>query len=108
MATSVKITTIGNSVGIVLPKEVLNRLHVEKGDMLYLTESPEGDRLPKTRGMSRAAAALKRKAFHPPLAIDFDKCTHCGECDTGCRVGAKNTLDRNYLEEVDARDGGER
>jgi len=31
MATTVKITTIGNSVGIVLPKEVLNRLHVEEG-----------------------------------------------------------------------------
>jgi putative addiction module antidote len=42
MATAVKITTIGNSVGIVLPKEVLSRLHVEKGDMLYFTDSPEG------------------------------------------------------------------
>jgi putative addiction module antidote len=45
MATAVKITTIGNSVGIVLPKEILNRLHVEKGDTLYLTESPDGVRL---------------------------------------------------------------
>jgi putative addiction module antidote len=42
MATIVKITTIGNSVGIVLPKEVLNRLHVEKGDSLYVLESPGG------------------------------------------------------------------
>ncbi|MGD0446438.1 MAG: AbrB/MazE/SpoVT family DNA-binding domain-containing protein [Edaphobacter sp.] len=42
MATTVKITTIGNSVGIVLPKEVLNRLHVEKGDSLYVTDAPEG------------------------------------------------------------------
>jgi putative addiction module antidote len=41
MATTVKITTIGNSVGIVLPKEILARLHVEKGDTLYITESPE-------------------------------------------------------------------
>jgi putative addiction module antidote len=45
MATTVKITTIGNSVGIVLPKEILARLHVEKGDTLYITESPEGVRL---------------------------------------------------------------
>jgi putative addiction module antidote len=45
MATAVKITTIGNSVGIVLPKEVLNRLHVEKGDLLYVTDSPGGVQL---------------------------------------------------------------
>jgi putative addiction module antidote len=45
MATAVKVTTIGNSVGIVLPKEILSRLHVEKGDTLYITESPEGVRL---------------------------------------------------------------
>ena len=42
MATSVKITTIGNSAGIVLPKEVLNHLHVAKGDIITLTESPTG------------------------------------------------------------------
>jgi len=44
-STTVKITTIGNSVGIVLPKEVLNRLHVQKGDSLYLLETPEGIQL---------------------------------------------------------------
>jgi putative addiction module antidote len=42
MATAVKITTIGNSVGIILPKDVLNRLHVEKGDSLYVSETPDG------------------------------------------------------------------
>ena len=45
MAATVKITTIGNSVGIVLRKEVLNRLHVEKGDSLYLLDTPEGIQL---------------------------------------------------------------
>ncbi len=42
---TLKLTTIGNSVGVVLPKEVLDRLHLEKGDTLYLTESPDGVRL---------------------------------------------------------------
>ena len=49
MATSVKITTIGNSVGIILPKEVLNRLHVEKGDSLYVLETPDGITLTPVR-----------------------------------------------------------
>jgi putative addiction module antidote len=45
MATAVKVTTVGSSVGIVLPKEILSRLHVEKGDTLYITEAPDGVRL---------------------------------------------------------------
>jgi cholesterol oxidase len=31
------------------------------------------------------------------VAVDFDRCTRCGGCMVGCRHGAKNTLDRNYL-----------
>ncbi len=45
MATTTKIIAIGNSVGIILPKETLARLKVEKGDTLYLTEGPQGIRL---------------------------------------------------------------
>ena len=37
-----KICGVGNSVGVTLPKEVLTRLRVGKGDRLFLTESPEG------------------------------------------------------------------
>jgi putative addiction module antidote len=44
-ATAVKVTTIGSSVGIVLPREILNRLHIDKGDTVYLTESPDGIRI---------------------------------------------------------------
>jgi putative addiction module antidote len=40
-----KVTTVGSSTGVVLPKEVLARLKLEKGDTLYLTEAPEGYRL---------------------------------------------------------------
>ncbi len=39
---SLKITTIGNSSGIILPKEILERLRVEKGDTLYAIETPNG------------------------------------------------------------------
>lgn len=38
----VKVTAIGNSMGIVLPKEALAKLRAEKGDTLYLVETPEG------------------------------------------------------------------
>jgi len=37
-----KITTLGNSLGIVLSREILARLRVDKGDLLYLVESPLG------------------------------------------------------------------
>ncbi len=40
-----KITTIGNSAGVVLPKELLARLRLEKGDELYALETPDGIRL---------------------------------------------------------------
>ena len=37
-----KVTTIGNSTGVILPKEALAKLNVQKGDTLILTESPAG------------------------------------------------------------------
>jgi putative addiction module antidote len=40
-----KITAIGNSAGVILPKELLARLRVEKGDELYVTELPDGIKL---------------------------------------------------------------
>jgi putative addiction module antidote len=42
MATTTKIIAIGNSAGIILPKETLARLNVEKGDSLYIAEGPDG------------------------------------------------------------------
>lgn len=41
MAIETKVRKIGNSLGIVLPKEALNAMKVEEGATLYLTEAPE-------------------------------------------------------------------
>ena len=40
-----KLTQVGSSTGLILPKEVLARLRVLKGDAVFLTESPDGVRL---------------------------------------------------------------
>ncbi len=43
--TAVKLTSIGNSVGVILPKELLVKLGVQKGDTLQVVEVPDGLRL---------------------------------------------------------------
>ena len=40
-----KVTTVGASTGVVLPKEALARMKVEKGDQLYLVETEDGYRM---------------------------------------------------------------
>ena len=42
MNKPLKLVPIGNSTGVILPKEVLARLHVDRGDQLYVTEAPDG------------------------------------------------------------------
>ena len=43
MATkTLKLTQIGNSTGVVLPREVLDKLRVERGDVLSVIETPDG------------------------------------------------------------------
>ncbi|MCJ0763063.1 AbrB/MazE/SpoVT family DNA-binding domain-containing protein [Variovorax terrae] len=42
---TLKLTQIGNSLGVILPKEVLIKLGLEKGEEVYLTDSPDGMRL---------------------------------------------------------------
>lgn len=45
MFTTVKVITVGNSAGIILSKEILERLRVSKGDTLTVTETPDGVQL---------------------------------------------------------------
>ncbi len=40
--SALKLTQIGNSVGVILPKEVLARLKLQKGDTLFMTDSADG------------------------------------------------------------------
>jgi len=39
---AMKVRKVGNSLGVVLPKEVLSRLNVQDGDKVFLTEAPDG------------------------------------------------------------------
>ena len=43
----IKLTQIGNSVGAVFPRELLNQLQLDKGDQFYVTETPDGLRITK-------------------------------------------------------------
>ena len=52
-----RITTIGNSAGVILPKELLSRLRLEKGDELFVVETADGIRL---------------SAFDPTLAAQME------------------------------------
>lgn len=69
--TALKLTQIGNSVGVILPKEVLAKLKVEKGDTLFVTEATNGVTLtPYDPGLDEQIAAGRefmrefRDTFH--------------------------------------------
>lgn len=58
---TLKLTTIGNSVGVVLPKEVLHQMKVAKGDVLFLTEKPNGYAItPYNEAFARQMEAAQR------------------------------------------------
>jgi putative addiction module antidote len=65
MISTLKLTNVGNSVGVILPKEILNKLRVEKGDSLYVVETPEGIELtayrPDFAAQMDAAEEIMRK-----------------------------------------------
>jgi putative addiction module antidote len=60
-----KITTIGNSAGVILPKELLARLRLDKGDELLALETPDGIKLtvydPKLAAQMEVAEGVMRK-----------------------------------------------
>ena len=42
---ALKLTQIGNSVGVILPRELLVKLGMAKGDTIYAVDQPDGVRL---------------------------------------------------------------
>ena len=42
MTIELKVRKVGNSLGVVLPKEALTRLNAEEGDTLVFSEAPDG------------------------------------------------------------------
>ena len=39
---NLKLVSIGSSVGVILPKNAIKRLHLKKGDKVFMSETPNG------------------------------------------------------------------
>lgn len=63
--TALKLTQIGNSVGVILPKDMLARLKLEKGDTVFVTDTAGGLALtpysPEFEVQMTAARALMKR-----------------------------------------------
>jgi len=67
---NLEIKKIGNSTGLILPKELLARLRLEQGDKVTVTETPDGFVVSRSdptfdRGLEIARAAMKK--YHNAL-----------------------------------------
>ena len=78
--TALKLTQIGNSVGVILPKEILVRLKLEKGDTVFVTDAVDGIKLTPYDGAATVPMVWSwpgaipegaEDAVHPVSAIDI-------------------------------------
>jgi putative addiction module antidote len=66
MVLELKLRKVGNSVGVVLPKDVLNHLNVDEGDTVCVTDAADGSvrltpsKAEFTRQMEAAKDVIKR------------------------------------------------
>lgn len=74
-----------------------------------ISQRPDLKKLAKRQAFERYSIKHDVKLDYPPLAVNFDvegvnkygatqqACISCGNCCSGCNLGAKNTLDKNYI-----------
>ena len=67
--TALKLIEVGNSMGVVLPKELLARLGVQKGDTLYAVETPDGLRLTPSDAEFEAQMKVARRIMKERRAV---------------------------------------
>lgn len=67
--TALKLTGIGNSVGVVLPKELLVKLGLQKGDTLYAVETENGLRLTTSDAEFEAQMVVARRIMKERRAV---------------------------------------
>lgn len=67
--TTLKLTQIGNSLGVILPKEFLTKMKLEKGDELFITDCPDGLRITTHDAEFEAQMKLAREIMKENRAV---------------------------------------
>jgi len=67
----IKLRKVGNSVAMIVPKQVREKMGVKEGDAVYLTETPDGYRISpydpefsRQMKLARKVQAKHRAALH--------------------------------------------
>ena len=83
-------------------RDSLDPYYDRVAEAIGLTPVPGDIPLPKRAAFRQAAAILGREVFDPDEAVDWKACKLVTECEFGCQVGAKKSLDHTYLKRAEA------
>lgn len=80
-----------------LDREELEPYYDRVADLLGVSPLPENLEIPKRDRFRRAAEKTGHEVFDPDQAVSWSGCDLIAQCEFGCPLGAKNTLDRTVL-----------